>query len=74
MRLLLVAGAAYGALTMMLTWQALRGQPLLQPDAVTLAALAALLLATGAAAAAVLARGRRTAEPDVAATERVLVR
>jgi hypothetical protein len=37
-RLLVVAGAAYGALTILLTWQALRGQPLLRPDALTLAA------------------------------------
>jgi hypothetical protein len=39
-RLLVVAGGAYGVLTMLLTWQALRGQPLLRPDALTLAALA----------------------------------
>jgi hypothetical protein len=58
-RLLLVAGAAYGVLTMSLTWQALRGQPLLRPDAVTLAAWAVLAIATAAAAAVVVARGRR---------------
>src|SRR4051794_34368825 len=59
-RLLLVAGVAYGVLTMLLTWQALRGQPLLRPDALTLAAVSALVLATGTAAAAVVARGRRS--------------
>ncbi|MEV1147423.1 hypothetical protein, partial [Micromonospora sp. NPDC049799] len=37
-RLLVVAGVAYGVLTILLTWQALRGQPLLRPDAITLAA------------------------------------
>jgi hypothetical protein len=58
-RLLLVAGAAYGVLTMSLTWQALRGQPLLRPDAVTLAAWAVLAIATATAAAVVVARGRR---------------
>jgi hypothetical protein len=58
-RLLVVAGAAYGVLTVLLTWQALRGQPLLRPDALTLAALTALAAATATAAGAVVARGRR---------------
>jgi hypothetical protein len=55
-RLLLVAGSAYGVLVVLLTWQALRAQPLLRPDAVTLAAWAALALATGGASALVLRR------------------
>ncbi|MEH0982525.1 hypothetical protein [Micromonospora sp. CPCC 205556] len=58
-RLLGVAGGAYGVLTVLLTWQALRGQPLLRPDAVTLAAGAALVVATATATGAVLARRRR---------------
>ncbi len=58
-RLVLVAGGAYGALTMLLTWQALRGQPLLRPDALTLAAVAALVVATAVAAGVVLTRPRR---------------
>jgi hypothetical protein len=58
-RLVLVAGLAYGVLVLLLTWQALRGQPLLRPDAVTLAAFAALAAATAAATAAVLVRGRK---------------
>ncbi|MFI6781607.1 hypothetical protein [Micromonospora sp. NPDC050276] len=62
-RLLVVAGAAYGVLTVMLTWQALRGQPLLRPDAGTLVAVAALAVATATATVLVLARRRR---PDVA--------
>ncbi|WP_406044574.1 hypothetical protein OG799_08885 [Micromonospora sp. NBC_00898] len=62
-RLLVVAGGAYGVLTMVLTWQALRGQPLLRPDALTLAAWAALVVATATAAGVVVARRRR---PDVA--------
>ncbi len=62
-RLLLVAGGAYGGLTILVTWQALRGQPLLRPDALTLGVAAALVAATGTAAALVLARARR---PDVA--------
>jgi hypothetical protein len=69
-RLLLVAGGAYAVLTMTLTWQALRGQALLRPDAVTLAVWAALAAATATAAAAVLARGRRSGAP--AAAERTL--
>ncbi|MFF5180639.1 hypothetical protein ACFY2Q_21645 [Micromonospora sp. NPDC000316] len=63
-RLLVVAGAAYGVLTLLLTWQALRGQPLLRPDALTLAAVAALVVATATAARLVVARGRR--RPDLA--------
>ncbi|MCI4066902.1 hypothetical protein MRQ36_31800 [Micromonospora sp. R77] len=62
-RLLVVAGGAYGVLTLLLTWQALRGQPLLRPDAVTLTAAAVLVAATATATGLVLARRRR---PDVA--------
>ncbi|WBB53208.1 hypothetical protein [Verrucosispora sp. WMMD573] len=57
-RLLLVVGVGYGAATVLLTWQALRGQPLLRPDTLTLAAAAALAVVTVAAAGAVLARHR----------------
>jgi hypothetical protein len=53
-RLLLVAGGAYGVLVMLLTWQALRAQPLLRPDTVTLTAWSALLAATAAGTALVL--------------------
>ncbi|GGR97311.1 hypothetical protein GCM10010169_47360 [Micromonospora fulviviridis] len=66
-RLLLVAGAAYGAATLLLTWQALRGQPLLRPDALTLAVAAALVAATATAAGGVLARGQRRADAVVVA-------
>lgn len=59
-RLVVVAGAAYGVLTVMLTWQALRGQALLRPDAVTLAAVAALVVVTATATALVLSRRRRS--------------
>jgi hypothetical protein len=50
-RLVRVAAASYAALTAILLWQALRGQSIVAPDAVTLAALAAWLLATIAAGA-----------------------
>ncbi|MEU5785280.1 hypothetical protein [Micromonospora lupini] len=58
-RLLVIAGGAYGVLTMLLTWQALRGQPLLRPDALTLGVVAALVVATATASGLVLARRRR---------------
>ncbi|MEV0940825.1 hypothetical protein AB0I90_10695 [Micromonospora wenchangensis] len=63
-RLLAVAGTGYGVLTLLLTWQALRGQPLLRPDLTTLAALAALVAATVLAVTAVVASRRR--RPDLA--------
>lgn len=46
-RLLMVVGAfvAYLSLVLLVTWQALRAQPLLAPDTLTVAALAALVLA-----------------------------
>ena len=49
-RLLLLAGVAYLALTLLLTWQASRAQSLIHPDAVTLAAGLGLLAATAATA------------------------
>ena len=58
-RLIGVAGAAWAALTLLLTWQALRGQPLTAPDTATLAAGGALVVATVAAVVAVLRRGSR---------------
>jgi hypothetical protein len=57
-RLLLVAGAAYAILVVLLTWQALRAQPLLRPDAVTLTAWTGLLALTAGATARVLRRNR----------------
>lgn len=59
--LIWTAGAGYFALTVLLTWQALRAQPLLAPDRVTL--LAATLLAAalaGALLVIIAAPGRRT--------------
>jgi hypothetical protein len=58
-RLLGVAGGAYVLFTVQLTVQALRGQPLLRPDSLTLAALGVLVAGTAAAAGLVLARDRR---------------
>ncbi|WP_433219158.1 hypothetical protein ACQP00_14445 [Dactylosporangium sp. CS-047395] len=46
-----VTAAAYAGLVTLLTWQALRGQPLLQPDLKTLAALGGLAVLTCAGVA-----------------------
>ncbi len=43
MRLVLVAGAGYAGLLALLTWQALRGQSIVAPDGLTLAAFALLI-------------------------------
>ncbi|PVZ09997.1 hypothetical protein [Actinomycetospora cinnamomea] len=61
-RLIGVAGAAWAGLTLLLVWQALRGQPIIAPDGVTLAAAAALLVATAGAALAVLRTGARRSQ------------
>ncbi|MFF4987117.1 hypothetical protein ACFY19_08005 [Streptosporangium saharense] len=44
LRLVLIAGAGYTGLVALVTWQALRGQPLVRPDALTLG-VAGLLVA-----------------------------
>lgn len=44
-----VAAAAYGAVVLLVTWQALRGQPLLAPDALTLSTLAVIVAGTAGA-------------------------
>ncbi|BEL12246.1 hypothetical protein Q0Z83_104370 [Actinoplanes sichuanensis] len=48
-RLVLIGGSAYAVLVLLLTWQALRAQPLLKPDGLTLAAFAALAAVTAVA-------------------------
>jgi hypothetical protein len=64
-RIVQVAAAAYAGLVVLVTWQALRAQPLLAPDALTLAALAVVLVGIGAALVAVLrsAAHRAAARP-----------
>lgn len=57
-RLIIVAGAGWTGLVALLTWQALRAQPLVAPDALTLAVLGALVLVTVVAVVAVLRLGR----------------
>jgi hypothetical protein len=56
-----VVGAGYGGLIVLLTWQALRGQPLVHPDGLTLAGLGLLVAAVAVAVAGGLVRYRRWA-------------
>jgi hypothetical protein len=58
-RLVGIAAAFWIALTLLLTWQALRGQSLIAPDALTLSALGLSIALTAGPAGAVLARARR---------------
>jgi hypothetical protein len=64
--LIWIAGLAYAGLMGLMIWQALRGQPLLAPDATTLAALAGLLGATALALGAVLLPRLRRPHASVA--------
>lgn len=59
-RLVGIAGAAWTGLTVLLTWQALRGQPIVAPDGATILATAVLLAATVAGVLLVLRRGAPT--------------
>lgn len=62
-RLLGVAGTGYAGGMLLVTWQALRGQALLSPDALTLAAAGALAIGVLVAAAWVLLRAPRVSPP-----------
>lgn len=58
-RLVGVAAAFWMAFMLLLTWQALRGQSLIAPDALTLSALGLLIAMMAVAAGTVLARASR---------------
>ena len=58
-RLVAIISATYVAVLAVLTWQALRGQSIVQPDAATLAAALAIAALALAAIAAVVLQGRR---------------
>jgi hypothetical protein len=58
LRLIAIAGAGYTGLLGILTWQALRGQSILRPDALTLTALVMLVTIAALAAAAVVHKPR----------------
>ncbi|RPK79241.1 MULTISPECIES: hypothetical protein [Streptomyces] len=69
LRLVRVAVGGYAALVALITWQALRGQPLIHPDAATTAAAGAILAAVAGGVRAALrptaaARRIRTAADD----------
>lgn len=64
--LLWIAAGLHLGLTLLVTWQALRAQPLLAPDALTLGALGALIGAAVLAALAVLRLPVRSAEAKAA--------
>lgn len=59
-RIITVLAVSYAGLIAIVTWQALRGQALLRPDAATLAALALFVMATAAAITMALTRTPRT--------------
>jgi hypothetical protein len=59
-----IAGLSYLGLIGLLVWQALRGQPLIAPDALTLTALGGLLGAAALATAATMAHARRRDMPQ----------
>ncbi|MEV6263675.1 hypothetical protein AB0M42_23375 [Streptomyces sp. NPDC051784] len=59
LRLVRVACGAYAALVALLTWQALRGEPLIHPEGATLTAAAAIGVATAAGFMWALRPGRR---------------
>ncbi len=65
-RLLVVAGSSYATLFGILLWQALRGQALISPDALTLVVLVVWATVTGVAA--VWPFRHRSARPDADAT------
>jgi hypothetical protein len=54
-----IAAAFWIGLTLLLTWQALRGQSVIAPDRLTAAAWGLLIAVSAAAAGALLARARR---------------
>lgn len=63
---MLVAGGSYAGLFAILVWQALRGQSIVEPDVLTVVALAAWLLLTGAAAWTAWRRSARRGEAQSA--------
>jgi hypothetical protein len=65
-QLAIVAGIAWIALLLLLTWQALRAQPLIAPDSLTHMGFTALVAVAGALAAVVIAReaGTRATRGD----------
>lgn len=65
-RIVLAAAFFYGCLTALVTWQALRGQPLSSPDTLTLSVLAAMAAVTALAVGLAFLRRPGTATDPVA--------
>ena len=63
--LVVTAGLGYLGFVALTTWQALRGQPLLAPDQLTLVALTALVAAVAAATLTVVARAHQARSMSV---------
>ncbi len=60
LHIVLLFGAVYGAVVALTLWQALRGQALLAPDGLTLAAVGGLLAVTGLGTVAVVRAAHRS--------------
>jgi hypothetical protein len=69
LRLVLIASGAYAAAFALLTWQALRGQPLTHPDGATLTAAGLILGATAAGAYGALRAPTGDHEPPLRAAD-----
>jgi hypothetical protein len=67
-----VAAAAQAGLTVLATWQALRGQSVVAPDTTTVTVAVALLLLTVCGLVAVLVADRRAVSPGAATSPSVL--
>ena len=64
MALVWTTAISYLGLVVLLTWQALRGQPLIAPDAATLGVLLALAAVAGTATSVVMLHARRTIQRE----------
>ncbi|GAA3867291.1 hypothetical protein GCM10022243_36430 [Saccharothrix violaceirubra] len=64
LRLVFIAAASYAGFLALLTWQALRGEPLVHPGFTTLAVAAGIAVATAAATVRVVKTGKAVPLPD----------
>lgn len=63
-RMVIIIGLAYAAVVALVVWQALRGQSIIAPDALTLGVLGAIITATLVASAWALSRSPDHLSPD----------
>lgn len=71
LRLVRTASGAYAAVVALVTWQALRGQPLVHPDGTTLAAAGLIAAVTAAGALLALRPAALTSPAGAPETESV---